>query len=103
MMLLMVAVSPVVTEKFLAGRKWRHTVETEREFVRATGEALKFYAETMPKGRVVMWSVYDLLPVYDGEMAGCLETFEKYSSRTEMPSPNDDERREAKIKYLTNH
>ena len=101
MMLLMVAVSPAVTEKFLAGREWRHTAETEREFVRATGEALKFYAKMMPKARVVIWSVYDLLPVYDGEMAECLEVFGKYSSRTEMPSPNDDERREAKIKYLT--
>lgn len=103
MMLLMVAVSPAVTEKFLAGREWRHTAETEREFVRATGEALKFYAKMMPKARVVMWSVYDLLPVYDGEMAECLEVFGKYSSRTEMPSPNDDERREAKIKYLTSY
>ena len=103
MLLLMVAVSPVVTEKFLAGREWRHTAETEQEFVRATSEALKFYAKAMPKGRVVMWSVYDLTPVYDGKMAGCLETFEKYSSRTEMPSPNDDERREAKIKYLTSY
>ena len=103
MMLLMVAVSPAVTEKFLSGREWRHAAETEQEFVRATSEALKFYAKMMPRARVVMWSVYDLLPVYDGEMAECLEVFGKYSSRTEIPSPNDDERRQAKIKYLTSH
>lgn len=103
MMLLMVAVSPAVTEKFLAGREWRHTAETEAEFVRATSKALEFYAGAMPEARVVIWSVYDLLPVYDGKMAGCLETFEEYSMRTDMPSPDDDERREAKIKYLTSH
>ena len=103
MMLLMVAVSPVVTEKFLAGREWRHTAETEAEFVRATSKALEFYAGAMPEARVVIWSVYDLLPVYDGKMAGCLETFEKYSMRIDMPSPDDDERREAKIKYLTSY
>ncbi|MBR2839858.1 zeta toxin family protein [Candidatus Saccharibacteria bacterium] len=101
MMLLMVAVSPVVTEKFLAGRAWRHSKETELEFVRATVRALEFYANALPDGRVVMWSVYDLLPVYDGELSECLEAFNEYSAREEMPGDNDDARREAKIKYLT--
>ena len=101
MMLLMVAVSPVVTEKFLAGRAWRHTAETEREFVRATSRALEFYAKALPEGRVVIWSVYDLLPVYDGELSGCLEVFREYSAREEMPAKDDEERKEAKIMYLT--
>ena len=103
MMLLMVAVSPAVTEKFLAGRAWRHTAETEAEFVRATSKALKFYAEVVPEERVVIWSVYDLLPVYDGKMAGCLETFTEYSGREEMPADDDEARREAKAKYLASH
>lgn len=102
MMLLMVAVSPVVTEKFLAGRAWRHTAETEQEFVRATERALEFYASSMPDGRVVMWSVYDLLPVYDGELSECLATFREYSGREEMPAADDKERKNAKIMYLTN-
>ncbi|MBR3052451.1 zeta toxin family protein [Candidatus Saccharibacteria bacterium] len=101
MMLLMVAVSPVVTERFLEGRAWRHTAETEQEFVRATAKALEFYGEVMPDERVVMWSVYDLLPVYDGGIGGCLEVFSRYSAREEMPSDDDDARREAKIKYFT--
>ena len=101
MMLLMVAVSPVVTEKFLSGREWRHAAETEQEFVRATSEALKFYAKTMPKSRVGMWRVYDLLPVYDGAISGCLPVFRKYSERDEMPLPDDEERKNAKIMYLT--
>ena len=103
MMLLMVAVSPAVTEKFLAGREWRHTAETEAEFVRATSKALEFYAKAMPEARVVIWSVYDLLPVYDGEMAGCLPVFSEYSAKEEMPANDDEARREAKIKYLTSH
>lgn len=98
---LMVAVSPVVTEKFLSDRAWRHTRETELEFIRATSRALGFYAENAPKLRIIMWSVYDLLPIYDGVISGCLEVFEDYSSREDMPRPDDDERREAKIKYLT--
>ena len=100
MMLLMVAVSPVVTEKFLAGREWRHTRETELEFVRATDKALEFYASSMPEGRVVMWSVYDLEPVYDGGLSGCLSIFREYSEREEMPAKDDEERRKAKIEYL---
>lgn len=100
-MFLMIAVSAAVTEKFLQGRAWRHSAETEQEFIRATTKALEFYAENAPEIRVVIWSVYDLLPVYDGEMRGCLKVFEEYSAREEMPANDDDERREAKIKYLT--
>ncbi len=99
-LLLMIAVSPAVTEKFLAGRAWRHTKETEREFIRATKKALEFYAEAMPEMRIVMWSVYDLLPVYDGAVKNCLDIFEKYSSDERMPKNDDDARRDAKIKYL---
>ena len=99
-LLLMIAVSPAVTEKFLAGRAWRHTKETELEFIRATKKALEFYAEAMPEMRTVVWSVYDLLPVYDGAVKNCLAVFEKYSDNETMPKKDDDERREAKIKYL---
>ena len=51
--------------------------------------------------RVIIWSVYDLLPVYDGRVEGCLPVFKDYSARKKMPARDDDERREAKIKYLT--
>ena len=101
MLMLMIAVSPEVTEKFLSRRAWRHTKETEREFIRATSRALRFYAVSAPEMRVVMWSAYDLLPVYDGAAKNCLKTFEKYSLKTKMPANDDDARREAKIKYLT--
>ncbi|MBR3248658.1 zeta toxin family protein [Candidatus Saccharibacteria bacterium] len=101
MLMLMIAVSPEVTEHYLAGRAWRHTKETEKEFIRATSRALEFYAASAPEMRVVIWSVYDLLPVYDGVVKDCLPVFADYSAREEMPKPDDDERREAKIKYLT--
>ncbi len=100
-MLLMIAVSPAVTEKFLAGRAWRHTKETEQEFIRATIKALKFYATAMPEMRAVIWSVYDLLPVYDGAVKNAGAIFEKYSNDERMPKKDDDERKNAKIKYLT--
>ena len=100
-LMLMIAVSPTVTEKYLSGRAWRHSRETELEFIRATSHALKFYAENLPELRIIIWSVYDKPPVYDGPIKDCLEVFEDYSSREELPLADDDERREAKINYLT--
>lgn len=99
-MLLMIATSPAVTEHFLEGRSWRHTKETEQEFIRATSEALGFYAAEYGEMRMILWSVYDLKPVYDGPVKGSLEVFAEYSAREEMPKKDDDARREAKIKYL---
>lgn len=98
---LMIAVSSTVTEKFLSGRAWRHTKETEEEFIRATSKAIKFYAENAPSLHIILWGVYDKPPIYDGPIAGCLEIFEDYSSRKELPKNDDDARRDAKIKYLT--
>ena len=100
-MMLMIAASTEVTEHYLAGRAWRHSKETEAEFIRATERALEFYAESAPEMRVIIWSVYDLLPVYDGVVAECLPVFREYSARTKLPACDDDERREAKIEYLT--
>ena len=100
-LILMIAVSPTVTEKYLSGRAWRHSKETEEEFIRATAKALEFYAKEASEMRIVLWSVYDKEPVYDGPVKGVLETFNEYSARTEMPAQDDDERREAKIRYLT--
>ncbi|MBR3132247.1 zeta toxin family protein [Candidatus Saccharibacteria bacterium] len=100
MLILMIAVSPVVTEKYLSGRAWRHTKETEAEFIRATSHALDFYAENSPNTRIIIWSVYDKPPVYDGIIKDCRTIFDDYSSREKLPASDDDARRDAKIKYL---
>ncbi len=99
-LLLMIAISPTVTEKFLEGRAWRHSKETEKEFIRATAGALKFYAENSPEMRIILWSVYDKPPIYDGPVKGCLDVFSDYSNREDLPAKDDDERRNAKIEYL---
>ena len=98
---LMIATSPTVTANFLKDRAWRHTKETEEEFIRATEKALKFYAENAPDFRIILWSVYDELPIYDGPMKNALEIFADYSKREELPKKDDDARRNAKIEYLT--
>lgn len=98
--LLMIATSPAVTEHFLKGRNWRHSKATEEEFIRATKEALDFYAKNFPNLRTILWSVYDLNPIYDGEIKDALKIFKEYSAKTTLPKPDDDARREAKIKYL---
>ena len=100
MMILMIAVSPVVTEHFLKGRTWRHTKETEEEFIRATKKALIFYTQSAPDTRIILWSVYDKPPIYDGSIKNALEIFTDYSKREELPKKDDDLRRQAKIDYL---
>lgn len=100
MLILMIAVSPAVTEKFLAGRAWRHSKETEQEFIRATSKALSFYATSAPDTHIIIWSVYDKPPIYDGPIKSCLDIFNDYSARTDLPKPDDDARRNAKIKYM---
>lgn len=101
-LLLMIATSPTVTEHFLQGRAWRHSVETEQEFIRATKRALEFYAKSAPDLHIILWSVYDLEPIYDGKISNSLNVFSDYSSRTELPKKDDDARRDAKTAYLSN-
>ena len=61
----------------------------------------KFYAENAPDLRIILWSVYDKPPIYDGPIKNSLEIFADYSNREELPGKDDDARREAKINYLT--
>ena len=96
----MIAASPIVAEHFLKDRAWRHTKETEEEFIKATSEALEFYVKTKPETHIIIWSVYDKLPIYDGLIEKCIDIFNDYSSRKELPAKDDAARREAKIKYL---
>lgn len=102
-LLLMIAASPEVTEKHLGGRSWRHTRETELEFIRATKAAMEFYATKAPELRAVIWNVYDIEPVYDGPVKDSIKTFTKYSAVTDIPPHDEAELRTAKIDYLSNH
>ena len=97
----MIATSSTVTEHFLGGRSWRHSKATEEEFIRATKKAMTFYAENAGNLHTILWSVYDLNPIYNGPIKDALEIFNEYSSKTELPPSNDDERREAKIRFLS--
>lgn len=99
-LLLMIATSAAVTEHFLGSRSWRHSQATEQEFIRATSEALKYYALKTPELRIILWSVYDLEPIYDGPVKDSLKIFAEYSAKTDLPKNDDDARRQAKIKYL---
>lgn len=101
-MILMIAISTAVTEHFLSSRSWRHTKETEEEFIRATKESMNFYANNYGDTHIILWSVYDKPPVFDGKIHDCLDVFADFSARTELPKKDDDERREAKINYLKN-
>ena len=100
-MLLMIATSPTVTEHFLSSRSWRHSKETEEEFIRATYAALDFYAKNDGNLHLILWSVYDLEPIYNGPVKDGLEIFKTYSEKIDLPPENDDERREAKIQFLS--
>ena len=100
MLILMIATSPTVTEHFLKSRAWRHTKATEEEFIRATSKALAFYAQNAPDLRIIVWSVYDEPPVYDGPIKNSISVFDDYSNRIALPKLDDEARLAAKIKYL---
>ena len=102
-LLLMIAASPEVTEKHLGGRGWRHTRETELEFIRATKAAMEFYTAKAPELRSILWNVYDAEPVYDGPVKNSIQTFAEYSAITDIPPHDEAELRAAKIQYLSNY
>lgn len=100
--LTMIAVSPEISQKFLGGRAWRHTKETEQEFIRATSLALDFYKTNCENMRIILWNVWDTQPIYDGKIKNALETWQKYSAISEYTTKfTEDDLREAKIRYLT--
>lgn len=99
-LLLMIAVSPEVTARHLSGRAWRHSAETEREFIRATQLALEFYARECAEMPVVMWNAFDVAPVYEGEARGCLPAFEKWSAEPDREAVDPEARRQAKVEFL---
>lgn len=99
--IVMIAASPEVTEKHLAGRSWRHTRETELEFIRATSLALKFYAEASPETKIILWNTYDENPIYDGPVKSSLEIFAKESKVVDVPAHDEDALKIAKINFLS--
>lgn len=100
-LLLFIAVSPAVTERHLSGRAWRHTKETEAEFIRATSHALEFYAASTPDVLAVVWNAFDLDPVYQGPARDVVAPFTKWSEASDREPLDPDIRREAKIKLLS--
>ena len=97
---LAIAASPKITGQFLGKREWRHTEETEMEFVRSTEKAMHFYAENCSASRIVIWNTYETEPVYDGVFAEALAVFDKYASEEQIPEHDEEAMREAKINYL---
>ena len=79
---------------------WQLRFQNYRKWWCATKKALEFYVKNMPNLRIILWSVYDLDPIYDGEIKNALEIFNEYSDKTDLPKNDDDERREAKIRYM---
>lgn len=99
-LMLLIAVSPEVTARHLAGRAWRHSAETEQEFIRATSKALEFYAIQCPEMQTVVWNTFDVEPVYEGAAAGCLKEFEKWSAEPDREEVDAEVRKRAKIEFL---
>lgn len=99
-MLVITAINPVITNKFLEERGWRHSKATEDEFMRATEESLKFYGKEEPEMRVVSWNVYDREPIYDGAIANFLPIYQAHAAMTKMPMRDEEVRMEEKKKYL---
>jgi hypothetical protein len=75
---------------------------TAEEFWRATRLSMRFYAEKYPEMSIILWSAWDLGPIYEGEFRGAVEVWEKYVGIRELPEgrASEEEMREAKIKYF---
>lgn len=102
-MWIMMIVAPVeVLRRRLNERGWRHDAKSEAEFLRATGEALEFYAKKLPEMRIVLWGGADLKPAYDGVMRGVLETWQE-KEREDVAERDLDELIAAKINYFKNN
>ena len=100
--LTMVAIAPEISQKFLGKRNWRHSKETEAEFIRATDLALDFYRSAIPDMRFVIWNAWGAKPVYDGPIKDSREIWRKYSTtKTYRTKLTEDDLREAKIRYLS--
>ena len=96
----MIAVSPEIAELHLGSRSWRHSRETEQEFIRATSEALAFYADKTPATRIILWDTYDSEPIYDGPVHDSLRIFTEYSAITVAPPHDELALRTAKLDYF---
>lgn len=100
--LAMIAVSPEITERFLGSRAWRHSKDTEQEFIRATNYALEFYKNTLPDMRIVLWNVWDTAPIYDGKIANSTSEWQKNIAITDYEAKfTENDLRDAKIRYLS--
>lgn len=99
-LLLMIAVHPEIAESHLQSRNWRHTKETEQEFVRATKKALDFYAKNHPNLRIILWNTFSEPPIYDGPVESGAQVFAETSTITDIPPHSEDSLRQAKIDYL---
>jgi hypothetical protein len=105
-LMMMSAVSKEISDGFISQREVssRRVVakHTSEEFWRATKEALKFYEQFYGDLRVVLWSAFDLQPVYDGEISGASAVLGKYWGVREMPegAPSEEELRRAKVEWV---
>lgn len=97
----MMAIAPVISEKWLQQRSWRHTKEVEEKFWRETERTLEFYAQKCPEMRIVIWSAWGLEPVFDGEIKDSLEIWQKYMAMEEGNDIDEERLREGKIKYFS--
>ena len=50
--------------------------------------------------RMVLWSAWDLEPVYDGDIRGAVEVWRRYVEIEKGEDRDEETLREAKISYL---
>ena len=103
----MVALSKEISDQFVDQRKQRLVDQsTSSEFWRTTHLALAFYAKHHPKLPIIVWSAWDLQPIYSGPIGNpkALSTIKKYQGIPTLPlsSPTPNQLRLSKITYLEN-
>lgn len=108
---LCVAVNKKISDKFIENRQKESVEEFNREVNRESSKyfdeilekSLKFIRKTFENEKIIIWNAFDELPVYQGNLNNCLETFLKERMIFEHPLSNKDKLLEAKINYIKNY
>lgn len=107
---LVLAVNKEISDYFIHERSLHSVIEAKRVvykassdyFEKALCDEISYFAQAHKNERVIIWSAYDFLPVFDGKFADAEKVFFETKKITSHKFQNEDELRDAKIKYILN-
>ncbi len=104
------AVNKEISDHFIHERSLHSLTEAKRVvykassdyFEKALCDEISYFAKTHPNEHIIIWSAYNFLPVFDGKFSNAEKIFFETKKITSHEFQNEDELRDAKIKYILN-